>query len=191
MIEVSATKLGGVWYAAATNEKGKLVAVSLTPRSRDEAIRSVTTSIRKAARGKVVICNRAQPIIRTLHTLYLGKRSSRYPVIDVANASALRRRIYSIVRRVPRGRVATYGSIAKAVGSRGYARAVGAAMASNPLPLLIPCHRVVPSTLEVGQYGLGGKPSRLGTRVKRELLAREGVRFDGDRVSRTSVWKPR
>jgi len=87
--------------------------------------------------------------------------------------------------KIPRGKVTTYGRLARQVGSRRLARAVGNAMARNPLPLVVPCHRVVHSTLRVGKYG---GPGSGGSRVKRELLIREGVQFDGERVSESSLW---
>lgn len=71
--------------------------------------------------------------------------------------------------RIPAGRVRTYGEVASAAGSARAARAVGTAMASNPLPGVIPCHRVVRADGTIGGYGEGG------SRRKRELLAREGV----------------
>lgn len=71
---------------------------------------------------------------------------------------------------VPRGRVSTYGGIARALGIRGGARAVGGALSRNPFPILIPCHRTVRS-----DGGLGG--FRGGLEMKRALLQLEGVKF--------------
>ena len=71
--------------------------------------------------------------------------------------------------RIPEGEVRTYGEVAAEAGSPGAARAVGTAMATNPLPGVIPCHRVVRADGTLGGYGEGG------TGRKRELLAREGV----------------
>jgi methylated-DNA-[protein]-cysteine S-methyltransferase len=78
---------------------------------------------------------------------------------------------------IPRGRVSTYGRIAAAVGSPGGARAVGGALAGNPFPILIPCHRAVRSDGSIGGY-------QGGSAMKRELLKMEGVEFrDSDRVA--------
>jgi methylated-DNA-[protein]-cysteine S-methyltransferase len=65
--------------------------------------------------------------------------------------------------------VVTYGALAARVGHPGAARAVGSACATNPVPIVVPCHRVVPGSGGVGSYG--GGPER-----KRRLLAHEGVR---------------
>jgi methylated-DNA-[protein]-cysteine S-methyltransferase len=73
--------------------------------------------------------------------------------------------------KIPRGLVTTYGGLAARLGVPGGARAVGNVMAGNPLPLVIPCHRVIRSDGSLG--GFGG-----GLSMKRALLAMEGVRFD-------------
>ncbi|MEO5878280.1 MAG: methylated-DNA--[protein]-cysteine S-methyltransferase [Streptosporangiaceae bacterium] len=70
--------------------------------------------------------------------------------------------------RVPFGSVVGYGDLARWVGEPGAARAVGVAMGANPLPVVVPCHRVVNSSGELG--GFGG-----GLETKRVLLALEGV----------------
>jgi methylated-DNA-[protein]-cysteine S-methyltransferase len=74
---------------------------------------------------------------------------------------------------IPAGETRSYGDLARAVGRPGAARAVGTTMATNPLPLLIPCHRVVRGDGLIGQYGAGG-PER-----KAAMLAAEGVLLDG------------
>lgn len=71
---------------------------------------------------------------------------------------------------IPRGRVSTYQRIARHIGSPRGARAVGAALAGNPFPIMIPCHRAVRSDGTLGGY-------QGGLRMKRSLLEREGVFF--------------
>ncbi len=70
---------------------------------------------------------------------------------------------------IPRGEVRPYGWIAREIGRPKAVRAVGSALAHNPVPLLIPCHRVVRSDGQLGQYSMGG------TQVKRALLSLEGA----------------
>ena len=77
------------------------------------------------------------------------------------------RRVLTIVSRIPPGRVTTYGAVAKLAGRPGAARAVGAAMAACPIPLFIPCHRVVAAN---GPGGYGGPE---GLAMKKRLLALE------------------
>jgi methylated-DNA-[protein]-cysteine S-methyltransferase len=72
---------------------------------------------------------------------------------------------------IPRGAVSTYGRVARVVGHRGAARAVGQALARNPFPVVIPCHRAVRADGSLGGY-------RGGVRMKRALLELEGVEVD-------------
>ncbi len=83
-----------------------------------------------------------------------------------------RRRVMGAVHAIPRGSVSTYRRIAAHLGKPGASRAVGTALATNPFPILVPCHRVIRSDGTLGGYG-GGLP------MKRALLESEGVRFDG------------
>ena len=97
-------------------------------------------------------------------------------------------RIYEVVRRIPRGRVATYGQIAALAGLPGHARQVGYALHRLPESSLVPWHRVVNASGAIslrGDSGWGG--------LQRALLDSEGVRFDRDgRISlERHGWKPR
>lgn len=83
--------------------------------------------------------------------------------------------VYRELLKVPAGKVLTYGELAARAGSPRAYRAVGQAMASNPLGPLVPCHRVVRSDGSLGGYSAEG-----GVSVKRRLLEREGVVFDSD-----------
>lgn len=77
--------------------------------------------------------------------------------------------VHDVIRQIPRGRVTTYASVAKAVGHPGAVRAVGTALGKNPNPsAACPCHRVVRSDGTLGGYALG-------LRRKQQLLEKEGV----------------
>ena len=91
--------------------------------------------------------------------------------LDLGDATPFTRAVYEAVRRVPPGRVATYGGIARELGRPGAARAVGAALARNPLALLVPCHRAI-----AADGGLTGFSAPGGTATKRRLLELEGWR---------------
>lgn len=77
-----------------------------------------------------------------------------------------RRRVWQALRAVPFGRTVTYGELARQLGSPGAARAVGGACGHNPVPLVVPCHRVLAS------IGIGGWSAAPG--LKEALLAHEG-----------------
>jgi methylated-DNA-[protein]-cysteine S-methyltransferase len=91
---------------------------------------------------------------------------NRYPV-DI-QGSPFRLRTWAELRKIPLGKVATYGEIAAKIGKPRGARAIGQACGSNPVVLFIPCHRVVSGGGELG--GFGG-----GLRLKRSLLLHEGA----------------
>ena len=78
--------------------------------------------------------------------------------------------------QIPSGHVATYADIARAAGSPGAARAVGSAMAGNPVPVVIPCHRVVRADGRLGEYAMGG------TEMKERMLRAEGIGITNGRI---------
>ncbi len=96
------------------------------------------------------------------------RKSFDFP-IDLRLARGFRRTVLTHLRGIGYGRTESYASIAKATGNPGAVRAVGSACSHNPLPLVVPCHRVVRGDGSIGEY-LGG------TDAKRELLAMEAAR---------------
>jgi methylated-DNA-[protein]-cysteine S-methyltransferase len=87
---------------------------------------------------------------------------------DLSGMTPFRKKVMQELFKVPPGETVTYGELAAAAGSPGAARAVGNVMATNPVPLFVPCHRVVATD------GLGGFTG--GLDVKRALLKIEGTR---------------
>ncbi|MDD2980831.1 MAG: MGMT family protein [Hespellia sp.] len=86
-------------------------------------------------------------------------------------------KIYDVVKKIPKGRVASYGQVARLAGNGRWARVVGYALHANPDPQHIPCHRVVTKDGHTSKaFAFGG-----GDR-QRELLESEGVGFEGDHV---------
>lgn len=90
---------------------------------------------------------------------------------------SFREKVYTLVRQIPQGKVATYGQVAALVGSPNAARAVGMCMKENSHPHIVPCHRVVASNGKLTGYAFGGLS------VKKEKLLQEGVSFINDRVN--------
>jgi len=106
---------------------------------------------------------------RQLDEYFAGRRRRFELPLDLQLAHGFRRRVLAQLRRIAYGATASYASIARAAGSPAAVRAVGTACARNPLPLVVPCHRVVRSDGEIGAY-------RGGSAAKRTLLALEGAR---------------
>ena len=90
-----------------------------------------------------------------------------YPV-DLPQCTELQRHIWLALREIPRGETRSYGWLARRVGHPSAARAIGAAVGSNPIPLWLPCHRVVAS--DGSLHGFGG-----GLAMKQALLELEGA----------------
>lgn len=84
-------------------------------------------------------------------------------------------RCYQLLKQIPTGRVVTYGDIAHALNCKAY-QAVGNAMGENPNPIVVPCHRVVKSNGDIGQFALG-------VDKKIELLESEGLTITQGRIA--------
>ena len=85
------------------------------------------------------------------------------------------KRIYKKLLEVPKGKVTTYGELAKAVGMNNGQRAVGQIMNKNPYPVIIPCHRVIKSDGKVGGYAYGEK-------IKSNMLTNEGIKIKNGKI---------
>jgi methylated-DNA-[protein]-cysteine S-methyltransferase len=91
-------------------------------------------------------------------------------------------KVYKLVSKIPRGKVSTYGQIARALNSKAY-RAVGTAMNKNPYWPKVPCHRVINSNSFVGQFASG-------TKKKIALLRKEGIEIKKGKIDlKKYVWK--
>lgn len=94
-------------------------------------------------------------------------------------------KVKNLATQIPKGKVATYGQIAKLAGSPGASRAVGMIMSKNDNPSTMPCHRVVASNGKLTGYAFGGITK------KKELLEKEGIEFIGDHVNlKNNLWIP-
>ncbi|MDF2523611.1 MAG: cysteine methyltransferase [Clostridiales bacterium] len=95
--------------------------------------------------------------------------------------------VYSIVKKIPKGKVATYGQIAKLMGQPRKSKMVGWALHSNPTPGVIPCHRVVNRMGELsGSFAFGGAD------VQKQLLVEEGIKFSSQGIIdlQQYLWEP-
>ncbi len=100
---------------------------------------------------------------------YFKGKPTRFSIdIDIVDVPTFRQDVLRACRRIPFGKTASYADLARAAGKPGAARAAGSAMANNPLPLVVPCHRVVRS-----DGSLGGFSTPQGVRQKKRMLCLE------------------
>lgn len=129
--------------------------------------------VRAAGAASASLARRAEAQLR------IGKPQSL--AYDLPSLSEFERAVLMKALEIPKGEVRPYAWVAREIGRPGAVRAVGSALAGNPVPLLIPCHRVVRSDGEIGRYALGDD-------AKRTLLREEGVDLEGlERLARVGV----
>ncbi|MFQ5466386.1 MAG: methylated-DNA--[protein]-cysteine S-methyltransferase [Thermodesulfobacteriota bacterium] len=104
---------------------------------------------------------------------YLDGASVTFSMVLDPGGTRFEKKVWRELLRIPRGRVVSYGEVARAVGLPHGARAVGRACGANPIPIIIPCHRVVRSDGSLGGYSAG--EGRRGLEIKRALLEIEGL----------------
>ncbi|MFQ5749167.1 MAG: methylated-DNA--[protein]-cysteine S-methyltransferase [Planctomycetota bacterium] len=147
------SRIGVVLFAF--DARGILVQIDLPRRNR-----------RPGSRGTRPAGAPTSAALRKWLDAFLAGKTLPFPgAWDLPGRTPFQRRVYRSVARIPAGSTRTYGQVARACGAPGGARAVGNAMAANPLPLLVPCHRVK-AVRGLGGFG-GGLP------LKRQLLACE------------------
>lgn len=106
--------------------------------------------------------------------------NGRFTAVDLSSLTPFQQRVLEKTAEIPRGEVRPYGWIAREIGAPGAVRAVGTALGHNPIPFLIPCHRVVRSDGSLGEYS-GGGPA-----IKRQVLDLEGAAVaDLERAARS------
>lgn len=110
-------------------------------------------------------------------TEYFAGERQQFEIIpvDIVLTGEFRRYVLGMIRAIPFGVVKSYGEVACLAGSPRAARAVGGAMASNPVPIIIPCHRVIAANGRLTGYSAPG-----GLKIKKYLLQMEGIEFKGE-----------
>lgn len=101
-----------------------------------------------------------------------GTRTHWDVEVAMPEATPFRTAVWRALSEIPYGLTRTYGELAAHIGRPGAARAVGTACATNPLPLLVPCHRVVPATEGTGSYAGGAEMKKALLEMERTVSAR-------------------
>ena len=106
---------------------------------------------------------------KALKSILAGREPKTFPPLDTAG-TAFQKSVWNALRKISLGKTKSYGEIAAAIGRPKAVRAVGGACGANPIPVLVPCHRVLAANKKLG--GFSG-----GLDWKRSLLEREGIKF--------------
>jgi methylated-DNA-[protein]-cysteine S-methyltransferase len=156
-------------FGLAWNERG-LVRLQLAEADRTATEKRLAVSARAGAPPPW-----AEQAIAEIRRYLAGERVDFAAVaIDLAGVGAFRRAVYEAARAIGWGQTASYGDLARRIGFPWGARAVGQALARNPLPIIVPCHRVLTHDRRIGGFSAYG-----GKLTKQRLLALEEVHVGG------------
>ena len=154
------------WGAFGFVTRGKELVATFLPEPRQSLKRAIKTAYPEATESPQLM-----PRFRKQVGDYFAGKRTAFPVsLDLSEVPEFSRRVLEACRRIPYGRTATYAELARVVGRPGAARAVGGAMANNPVPLIIPCHRVLRS-----DGTLGGFSGSDGVKTKKCMLVLENA----------------
>lgn len=120
---------------------------------------------------------RGEKISNMIHEFCMGKDIRFSEKLDLSSMTLFKKKVLLTVKSIPRGKTASYSWVAERAGYPRGCRAVGNVMSTNPFPPIVPCHRVVRSGGEIGNFGSGIK-------LKKKLLTQEKVVFKGEKIIR-------
>ena len=132
----------------------------------------------KFSNHKISVQTRTHIVIRQIREYLQGTRKQFLLDLDLLHCSPFQRLVLDEVMRIPYGETTTYGAIAKSIGNPKASRAIGGALAHNPLPIVVPCHRVICSNGSIGGYL--GSPQH---NTKIHLLKLEGIYADKYKIT--------
>ena len=161
MTQAIAFKAPWGWIEIAAGEEG-LTSIDLSPSNRRAFPRQG-----QALENGTVAALLAEAQTQLLDYLDGRRREFSLPV-DLSAGTPFQRKVWKAIRRIPYGRVRSYQWVATKVGGKQYARAVGMALGANPVPIVVPCHRIIAHDGSLGGFGCG-------LPMKRRLLKVEGT----------------
>jgi methylated-DNA-[protein]-cysteine S-methyltransferase len=138
------------WVGVLGSNSG-LLCTTLPQPSAQEAERLLGDKVKEAAWSE----NFFADLMKRLRTYFAGQWVTFPDELDLAPATAFQRKVWQLTRLIPYGETRSYSWVAEQLGKDGAGRAVGQALARNPLPIIIPCHRVVASDGKLGGYSGG------------------------------------
>lgn len=104
-----------------------------------------------------------------LNKLLAGEKQVKFPPLDLSGTD-FQKSVWRQMLKIASGKTKSYGEIAEAIGKPGAVRAVGSACGANPIPVFVPCHRVLAANKKIGGFGAG-------LHWKYKLLEKEGIKF--------------
>jgi methylated-DNA-[protein]-cysteine S-methyltransferase len=168
-----------VAYAIESSSVGELL-LAVTPRGLvriayldRQRTDDVLTDLAARVSPRVIEAARPLDDVRRQLELYLGGRVASFDLtLDWSLVGPFGRDVLGRTAEIPYGEVATYGEVARSIGHPRAARAAGNALGRNPIPIVVPCHRVVPGSGKLGGYGGGQERKRFLLSLERGTEAR-------------------
>jgi methylated-DNA-[protein]-cysteine S-methyltransferase len=154
----------GVGWVGALGSSSGLLKITLPQGTAQEAERLLGDRLRETVRAGDSFAD----LIERLKSYFGGQRVAFNDELDLSSATAFQREVWQLTRLIPYGETRSYSWVAEKLGRAGAGRAVGQALTRNPLPIIVPCHRVVAK-----DGGLGGYSG--GLAKKRYLLQLESA----------------
>ena len=166
LVELPIATADGI-FIAHYSEKG-LVEIDWPEKKK----RKVESGKRKqiAAAFPKIVQNWHKLTAAALANMLVGKAAGKWPPLDWNGKTEFQKSVWREMLKIPAGQTKSYGEIAAAIGEPKAVRAVGGACGANPIPVLVPCHRILAANKKIG--GFTG-----GLERKRKLLLLEGIKF--------------
>lgn len=158
------------WVAVAVSSKG-LVTLILPMSDYHSAWEHLLAKTKKPVSLHHFLCPQTANQVRTY---FEGEKVVFNSPLDTRSWTNFQKEVYEVVRSIPYGEVRNYGWVAKRIGKPGGSRAVGQALKNNPLPLLVPCHRVVAADGSLGGFAYGISAKRCLLELERASKGMKG-----------------
>jgi methylated-DNA-[protein]-cysteine S-methyltransferase len=158
-------KTGIGWCGVVSSKKG-ILRILIGYSSPERVIKKIVAEFGSGITKTPAKGNIADKITR----YFSGEKASFKCMLDWSFLSPFQKKVLKVAMKVPYGAVESYGSLAEKAGCPKGSRAVGGALARNPFPLVVPCHRIVRGDGSLGGFSAGG-----GTQLKKKLLKLEGT----------------
>ena len=155
------------WGWMGVSETAKGIDMVVLPKASRQAVLS-ELRLPSAQRQKGRISPRLREAQVQLTSYLAGTRRSFNLLLDFSRGTSFQQKVWRTLRRISYGRLRSYQWVAGRVGGSRYARAVGNAVGANPMPIVIPCHRIVAQDMSIGGFSCG-------LPAKRKLLTLEGT----------------